>query len=132
MKQYDAGGIGGSTRVVNMTTYGEQVAPHVAVLTDGSWVVTWQSGSDIMQRYYDSDGNTVGEDMVVAAWLGSDLNRYPRVEALSDGRWVITWENLNQDEFPGSGIAQPSSAAMPFRRLPATRKLLPVPPLVKL
>ncbi len=106
MKQYDAGGIGGSTRVVNMTTYGEQVAPHVAVLTDGSWVVTWQSGSDIMQRYYDSDGNTVGEDMVVAAWLGSDLNRYPRVEALSDGRWVITWENLNQDEFPGSGIAQ--------------------------
>jgi Ca2+-binding RTX toxin-like protein len=106
MKRYGPDGAG-PTRVVNATTGGAQTDPHVAVLTDGSWVVTWQSGLDIMQRHYDADGNTIGEDLVVTAWLGSELNRYPRVEALSGGRWVITWENLNQDhDKPGAGIAQ--------------------------
>ncbi|MBJ6127055.1 cadherin repeat domain-containing protein [Microvirga splendida] len=106
LKRYDAAGTPGETQVVNATTEGSQKDPHIAVNTDGSWVITWQSGADVYQRRYDSDGNTSGPDAVVPAWLGSQSNSRPQVVALSDGRWVVVWQNLDQDEFPGSGIAQ--------------------------
>lgn len=105
-KRYDADGEPGETQVVNATTEGSQVDPHVAVNHDGSWVITWQSGYDVHQRRYDANGNTSGPDAVVPAGLGSQQNSKPQVVALSDGRWVVVWQNANQDEVPGSGIAQ--------------------------
>ncbi|KFG67680.1 hypothetical protein [Microvirga sp. BSC39] len=105
LKRYDANGAS-ETEVVNATTKGSQIDPHIAVHDDGSWVITWQSGADVHQRRYDAHGNTSGPDAVVPAWLGSSANSHPQVVTLPDGRWVVVWQNVNQDELPGSGIAQ--------------------------
>ncbi|MBB3020458.1 Ca2+-binding RTX toxin-like protein [Microvirga lupini] len=105
-KRYNASGIAGETQVVNATTEGPQADPHVAVHQDGSWVITWASGSDVHQRRYTNDGLTSGPDMVVPAWLGSAKNELAQVVALSDGRWVVTWQHINQGGDPAAGISQ--------------------------
>ncbi|WP_201859084.1 hypothetical protein [Microvirga soli] len=105
-KRYDEHGVGSLPQIVNTTTEGSQENPDVAVHADGSWVITWESGSDVHQRRYAADGSTSGPDAVVPAWLGSENNSRPKVITLPDGRWVVVWQTLDQDEIPGSGIAQ--------------------------
>jgi hypothetical protein len=90
LQRYSADGVAGAVQVVNATTSGQQINPDVAVRADGSWVVTWQSGADVHQRFYSADGDTNGPDMVVPAWLGSIRNQHPQITMLSDGRWVVT------------------------------------------
>lgn len=113
MQRYDANGkpLGGTTRV-NSSTAGEQYGAEVAVLGDGSYVVTWVSvkfdknetpvsGAVFMQRYSAAGTKLGGETQVNAP--GSEIQGEPAITALKGGGYVITW--ATNDEAPHSGPA---------------------------
>ncbi|MBF9198189.1 cadherin domain-containing protein [Microvirga terrestris] len=91
---------------INTVETGDQHEPKVEVLPNGGWIVTYSSGYDVFQRLFDSNGNPIGLEMPVAAWLGSQWNREADVSYIGDGRWVAAWSNWNQGEDKQSGVAQ--------------------------
>ncbi|MDF3933331.1 Ig-like domain-containing protein [Pseudomonas citronellolis] len=103
---YDAKGMPvGGEFVVNSTTANFQGRPSVAVLADGSFVVSWTSnagGNDavMQQKYgytYDLDGHISGavrqggEYMVNVNDAGAQ--RYSSITALEDGGYMVTWKS---------------------------------------
>jgi Ca2+-binding RTX toxin-like protein len=74
-----------------------QQEPSVTALTDGGWVVVWQSdqtdgsGYGIDGRRYDASGNA-GQKFSVNSYTAGN-QQHPSVSALSDGGWVVTWES---------------------------------------
>ncbi|QRM27778.1 cadherin domain-containing protein [Microvirga sp. VF16] len=106
LQRYSAAGIARQPVVVNTEAARTESSPDIAVHTDGSFVVTWESNYDVHQRYFGIDGNPLGSEIVVPAWLGSVFNENPETTFLPDGRWVVTWQTQNQDAAPGAGIAQ--------------------------
>jgi Ca2+-binding RTX toxin-like protein len=111
-QRFDAGGSAvGEETLVNTYQTSFQFNQSVTALTDGGWVVTWQSdgadgsGYGIYQQRYDGDGNTVGGEIHVStATASSQLN--PAVTALSDGGWLVTWDSYGQDTADSTGIFQ--------------------------
>ncbi len=103
---FDASGMPlGGEFVVNATTGDFQGKPAVAVLADGSFVVSWTSyagGNDaIMQQKfgytYDLDGNISGaqpqggESRVNLN--DADSQRYSSITALEDGGYMLSWKS---------------------------------------
>ncbi|MEE1658360.1 cadherin domain-containing protein [Microvirga sp. CF3062] len=91
---------------INAVEMGNQHEPKLEVLPNGNWIVTYSSGYDVFQRLFDSDGNPIGPEMPIAAWLGSQWNREADISYIGDGRWVAAWSNWNQGEDQQSGVAQ--------------------------
>lgn len=106
-RRYDASGtaLGGEFQV-NTYTASNQSKPSVTALTDGSYVVIWQSeGQDgdatgIYGQHYDAAGNAIDGEFQVNTFTSS-LQRDPHVSALQDGGFVVTWDSFDQD---GSGV----------------------------
>ncbi|TXI41162.1 MAG: DUF4347 domain-containing protein [Nitrosomonas sp.] len=105
-QRYDInGGTVGTEFRVNSYTTNNQVLSSVAALTDGGFVVTWQSYSQdgaewgIYGQRYDASGNTQGAEFRVNSHTASD-QLWPSVTALTNGGFVVTWGSLGQD---GSG-----------------------------
>jgi len=92
---------GVETQVNSYTTYAQH-AQQVTALTDGGWVVTWQSilqdGSDygVYQQAYNADGTAQGVETRVNSFIANDQDDH-RVTALSDGGWLVSWRSDNQD-----------------------------------
>ncbi|HJP21681.1 MAG TPA: hypothetical protein QF861_08995, partial [Alphaproteobacteria bacterium] len=94
---------------VNTYTTGDQQklqpASYVAALSDGGFVVTWESqgqdgdGYGVYAQRYDSSGNAAGDEFQVNTYATND-QKYPSVAALSDGGFVVAWTSDGQD---GSG-----------------------------
>jgi Ca2+-binding RTX toxin-like protein len=101
-QRYDAAGnpLGGEFQV-NTTTAGTQFFPTVTALTDGGFVVAWQSGTlqnaDIYGRRYDAGGLPVGNDFLVQGIAGEQLNA--RVLGLDGGGFLITWDTITGGSF---------------------------------
>ena len=86
--------------LVNETTLGEQSNHRIAALSDGGYVVVWQSedrdmsdGDDGIKIYlqrYDSNGEKIGGESRVDADLAGDQSD-PDVIALQDGGFLILW-----------------------------------------
>ncbi|MDF2687355.1 MAG: hypothetical protein K0Q80_320, partial [Microvirga sp.] len=100
---YTAQGVtSGPDLLVNATTANEQQNASVTALSDGGWVVTWQSnlqdgsGYGVYQRHYTATGATVGPDILVNTSTGSDQQN-PSVTALPNGGWVVSWMSHLQD-----------------------------------
>lgn len=80
----------------------EQSEPSVAALTDGGFIIVWQSmQSDnsywgIYAQRFDSIGNKVGSQFLVNTKT-ADSQKIPSVVGLSDGGFVISWEAEHQD-----------------------------------
>ncbi|WP_201860376.1 M10 family metallopeptidase C-terminal domain-containing protein [Microvirga soli] len=55
-----AGQAVGGEIIVNTTTEAQQGEPAVTSLSDGGWVVTWSSDSDIYQQRFSAEGQKVG------------------------------------------------------------------------
>ena len=93
---------------VNSQTSNAQINPSVAALTDGGFVVTWQSqnqGSDggygIYGQRYDASGQTVGLEFHANSYITSDQT-IPAVLGLAGGGFVVTWASFQQDGYPSS------------------------------
>ena len=82
----------------NEYTSGNQTAPEVASLTDGRFVVVWNSegqdgsGSGVFGRIFDSKGLPAGQEFQVNAETGG-AQVGPSVAALRDGRFVVVWSS---------------------------------------
>jgi len=70
----------------------------VAGLADGGYVVVWEGGEILMQRY-DATGAPIGAKTVVNSTT-ADVQSAPAVTALADGGFVTAWVSSGQD---GSG-----------------------------
>ncbi len=108
-QRYDASGVAvGGEFQVNTYTTNEQRFPAVAVLSDGGFVVTWQSDSEdgsgygIYAQRYDASGVAAGGEFQVNTYT-TNSQTLPVVAALSDGGFVVTWNSDLQDG-SGSGI----------------------------
>ena len=70
----------------------------VTALSDGGWIVTWDSSTrtstdyNVYQRRYDSNGDPTMAEMRFNTILDGDQDS-PSVAALKDGGWVVTWES---------------------------------------
>lgn len=97
--------VGLETRVNNYTT-GNQRNESVTALSDGGWVVAWQSpGEDvgydyIIQKRFDVNGSAVGGESIISTYT-NELQSETSIVGLTAGGWVATWTSLYQDT-PGS------------------------------
>lgn len=111
-QRYDANGIPmGSEFRVNTFTTGAQRKPDIAIVQDGSFIITWMSEGqipynfDIYAQRYDSAANPVGSEFRVNTYL-SNTQGAPSIAAASDGSFIITWYSWEQDGFLGGIYAQ--------------------------
>jgi hypothetical protein len=107
----------GSEFQVNTWTTGWRENPSITSLSNGGFVVVWQSGCDpnwgacafatpqdgsgygVYGQRFDSNGNKVGSEFQVNTWT-TDLQWFPSITTLSNGGFVVVWQGKGQD---GSG-----------------------------
>jgi len=98
----------GNEFLVNTYITGEQTSPYVCGLTNGNFVVTWQSLSQESTGYagwgdygqvYDQYGTKVGSEFQVNTYANDNQND-PQIVGLSDGGFAVAWVSYSQD---GSG-----------------------------
>ncbi|MEO5330577.1 MAG: tandem-95 repeat protein [Magnetococcus sp. YQC-5] len=103
-QRYGADGnkAGGEFRIHTFTA-NTQTNPSVALLTDGGFIVAWQSyGQDgsaeaIQAQRFNANGDKVGVEFPVNSYTYSEQYA-PRVTALMGGGFVVSWQSLYQDE----------------------------------
>ncbi|MBR4986774.1 MAG: metallophosphoesterase, partial [Proteobacteria bacterium] len=89
------------TKETKVNTSGKADMAKVGIADDGSYVVTWQNGTDIYMRGFDASGNqTFGQTKVSKAELQTNGKRnLPVIGMAADGTYVIAWE----DDVDGNG-----------------------------
>ena len=98
-RRYDASGAAlGTESVINTFTTDDQANPSVTALTDGGFVVTWESwnqdGSNmgIYGQRYDANGDELGAEFQVNTFTTDDQFG-SSVTALIDGGFVVSWSS---------------------------------------
>ncbi|MCW5599183.1 MAG: hypothetical protein KIT59_08750 [Nitrosomonas sp.] len=102
-QRYDANGaeLGREFRI-NTATASDQVSRSTAALTDGGFVVTWQSfgqdgdGLGVYAQRYDANGEIQGGEFRVNT-TSTDHQSNSSVAALADGGFVVSWDSYGQD-----------------------------------
>ena len=90
----------GDEFLVNTHTFDFQGDPNVASLTDGGFLVVWESeqptgdtdGHGVVARRYDKDGIALGGEFLLNTYTG-DYQTDPQVAALKDGGFVVAFES---------------------------------------
>jgi Ca2+-binding RTX toxin-like protein len=97
--------------IVNSTLEGDQGSASVAGLSDGGFLVAWESleqdgdGSGVFAQRFDSSGNTVGTEFQVNETIELD-QELPEVIARPDGGFLIFWSHqLEPFDQDGDGTA---------------------------
>lgn len=112
----EANGAVGSELTANTTVAGDQTTPAIATLTDGSFMIAWNSaGSILAQQFNAADGSKSGSELSIHADT-ADLN--PAIAALSNGDYALAWGNGSTGNIsaivgsaPGSVITVSSDGA---------------------
>ncbi len=102
-QRFDASGatVGGET-LINTETLDSQNTPTITGLTDGGYVIAWQSnGQDgsaygIYAQRYDAAGAKVGGETLVNTYTTNEQSQ-PAITSLSNGGYVIVWRSNGQD-----------------------------------
>jgi hypothetical protein len=87
---------------VNTQIASDQVSPQIAVLTNGSYVVTWQSalqdggGYGVYMQRFNANGTPAGAETRVNSTVAGDQDT-PQIAALSGGNYAIVWNSTGQD-----------------------------------
>jgi hypothetical protein len=87
---------------VNTHTMFVQQNPKIVVLTDGNFVVTWQSfGQDgpiygIYAQRFNATGEKLGTEFLVNTYT-TDSQDTPAIAGLANGSFVVTWQSEGQD-----------------------------------
>jgi len=136
-QRYDAdGNAQGGEFLVNATTEGNQENPSVTGLSDGGFVVTWESsqywfqhvsdgqdgsGAGVYGQRYDANSNRVGTEFHINTHTPGNQNS-PSVTALFSGGFVVAWESLGQD---GDGYGVYGQLFLPETAIPPTETAIP-------
>lgn len=106
--------------MVNQTEMGEQRYAHVAALSNGGFLVVWESdgqdaGDDIMGRFYMINGQPATDEIRINTYLGSN-QLDPFAEGGSDGHGWVVWKGpysqaesgyaMRRMAFNGTGIGE--------------------------
>lgn len=97
-----SGASSGTEFKVNSFLTGDQIYPDVTGLSDGGFVITWQSADQdgsangVFGQRYNSSGTAVGSEFRINSYT-NDQQQEPTVTALSDGGFVVTWESAWKD-----------------------------------
>jgi len=90
----------GAQLIANTTLDDAAQAPAVAGLSDGGYVVVWQSfdgvSPEIVAQRFDANGARVGGEIAVNTTTAG-LQEIPTVTALEDGGFVVAWASDGQD-----------------------------------
>jgi hypothetical protein len=103
------GGKVGSEFRVNTWTTDDQAGPSITSLSNGGFVVVWESGCrswcpagqdgsgwGVYGQRFDSNGNKVGSEFQVNTWT-TDSQYVPSITSLPNGGFVVVWESNWQD-----------------------------------
>ncbi|XGA69590.1 hypothetical protein M5524_11035 [Duganella sp. BuS-21] len=93
----------GDDLLVNTTTAGDQRAPSVAALSDGGFVVIWDSNPDngfisdagaweVKLQRFDADGNKIGLELDVNTTTAG-AQRFAQAVSLGDGGFLVVWQS---------------------------------------
>ncbi|MCA8883532.1 MAG: tandem-95 repeat protein [Rhodobacteraceae bacterium] len=102
----------GDDTQVNTYTQSTQNAPRTAALSDGGYMVVWQSaGQDnpassnrgIFAQRYDAQGHEVGVEFQVNDQPLGDQYQ-PRVTGLPNGNYVVLWSDSSGRDGSGTGV----------------------------
>ncbi len=76
------------------------VAPQIATLADGGYIVTWylSGGDGIYVQRFDDTGVAVGNTLPLAV-PGSYSNASPQVTVLDNGSYVVTWQGNTSGDY---------------------------------
>jgi VCBS repeat-containing protein len=86
---------------VNTYTSSYQINADVVGLSDGGFVITWQSheqdssGYGIYAQRYDSNGATIGSEFLIPTSTAGDQTD-PSITALNNGGFVVAWEGIDE------------------------------------
>ncbi len=100
-QRFDAAGdpAGSETRVNTGTAF-NQSGSSVSALSDGGYVVTWQSsdadGFGVFSQRYNAAGVAQGSETQVNTTTAASQDA-PSVAALAGGGYVVTWQSMGQD-----------------------------------
>jgi hypothetical protein len=98
----------GSELLLNTWTTDSQGDPSVTSLSDGGFVVVWDSnGQDrsswgVYAQRFDLNGNKIGSEFRVNTWT-TDAQWGPSVASLLNGGFVVVWQSFGQDS-SGYGV----------------------------
>ncbi len=92
----------GPQMMVNYYVNDWQAFPSVASLSNGGFVVTWQSNQDgsydIYTQVYDNEANKLYEIEFLVNFNVFEQQQSAKVATLSDGKFIIVWESNLQDD----------------------------------
>lgn len=93
---------------VNIFTTNWQRVPQVQELTDGKFVVVWDSntqdgsGLGVYGQVFNADGSKFGSELQIHEYW-QNAQREPQIAALRDGGFVVVWEDESGGFGAGSG-----------------------------
>ncbi|MBA5776303.1 cadherin-like domain-containing protein, partial [Stappia sp. F7233] len=106
-QRYEADGTAvGTVFQVNTYTADRQAFPSVAVLSDGGFVVAWESylqdgsADGVYGQRFNASGTTVGSEFRINTYVASQQSR-PSVAGLLDGGFIVTWSSDQDGSFYG-------------------------------
>jgi hypothetical protein len=98
--------------IVNFYTEGHQKYPSVTLLSDESFIITWQSQNDdggtgynIYARKYSKEAIAFGEEFRVNDYVENNQEN-PQITALENGSCAIVWQSFGQDRYKSSIYGQ--------------------------
>jgi Ca2+-binding RTX toxin-like protein len=101
----DGDGVGESDFLVNTVTTNHQLKPSVTALSDGGFVIAYQSDASfsgvIQLQAYDAAGNKVGGE-IQAHGSKSTPQTIPVVQGLSGNRFVVLWADAGPADDQGA------------------------------
>ena len=93
---------------------GDQQRPDVGRAADGGFVVVWEgdvgTGSSILGRRFNPDGQPLGDDFEVSTAVGSSQWR-PRVAVAPQGGFLVVWQGSAPDPLYSNVYARALDAA---------------------
>lgn len=96
---------------INSYTEGNQKYPSVTMLSDGSFIIAWQSQEqdgasyEIYAKKYSREAVPIGEEFIVNGYTENNQER-PHITALTDGSCAIVWQSFGQDGYKSSIYGQ--------------------------
>ncbi|MCZ8077301.1 MAG: DUF4347 domain-containing protein, partial [Paucibacter sp.] len=105
----EANGTVGGQLIANTATAGDQAAPTMTTLSDGSFVIAWTTGAAAgvqAQKFNAADGSKNGGELSLDASGG---NVSPSLAALSDGSYVLAWGDSNSYNIKAVVSSAPST-----------------------
>ncbi|MBI5568039.1 MAG: hypothetical protein HY870_24285, partial [Chloroflexi bacterium] len=103
----EANGAVGSELTANTTVAGDQTTPAITTLTDGSFVIAWNSAGSIRaQKFNAADGSKNGSELSIHAGT-TDVN--PAIAALSNGDYAVAWGDSSTYNISASVSSAPST-----------------------